>query len=190
MSAEPAPADAELARRAAAGEDRAYAELVRRHQDGLYRLLRRYVGSADEAYEATQEAFIAAWSALSRYDPQRPFGAWLRTIAINKARDRTRRALVRRLLFSDRAVDDAQAPQHPAPDPGADAQLVERERTAVLEHAVAQLPAKLRGPLVLTAFDGCSHAEAAAILGVSAKTVEMCVYRARRKLAEALGSAA
>jgi RNA polymerase sigma factor (sigma-70 family) len=63
-----------------------------------------------------------------------------------------------------------------------------REREAALDRAIANLPAKLRAPLVLTAFDGCSHAEAAAILGVSVKTVEMCVYRARKKLAEALGA--
>jgi RNA polymerase sigma-70 factor (ECF subfamily) len=181
-----APADAELARRAAAGDDRAYAELVRRYQDDLYRLLRRYVGGADEAYEAVQESFIAAWVALGRYDPGRPFGAWLRTIAINKARDRARRAAVRRLLFRDRSVDDDEGQQHAAPDQAADERLVQREQTRALERAVAQLPAKLRGPLVLTVFDGCSHAEAAAILGVSAKTVEMCVHRARKKLAEAL----
>lgn len=91
--------DSILARSAAAGDDRAFAVLVRRHKDGLYRLLRRYTGDADEAYEAVHEAFIAAWGALKRYDPQRPFGAWLRTIAINKARDRGRRMVVRRVIF-------------------------------------------------------------------------------------------
>jgi len=70
------PSDAELATRAAAGDQRAYGELVRRHKDGLLRILRRYAGSPDEAYEAAQEAFIAAWSALARYDPARPFSAW------------------------------------------------------------------------------------------------------------------
>jgi RNA polymerase sigma factor (sigma-70 family) len=189
MSRDPAADDAELAGRSAAGDDQAYAELVRRHQESLYRLLRRYAGDAEEAYEATQDAFIAAWAALGRYDRSRPFGAWLRTIAINKARDRARRRAVRRLLFSDRAVDDEAGPQHAAPEPGADAQIVEREQVLALERAVAALPTKLRGPLVLTAFDGCSHAEAGAILGVSAKTVEMRVYRARKTLAGALAEA-
>ena len=82
--------DAELATAAATGDERAYAILVGRHKDALYRLLRRYLGDADEAYEAAHEAFIAAWSALGRYDPERPFGAWLRTIAINKARTAAR----------------------------------------------------------------------------------------------------
>ena len=78
--------DAALARRAVEGDDRAFSQLVQRHKDGLYRLLRRYTGDPDEAYEAAHEAFISAWSALGRFDPDRPFGAWLRTIAMNKAR--------------------------------------------------------------------------------------------------------
>jgi RNA polymerase sigma-70 factor (ECF subfamily) len=180
------PGDPDLARAAAAGDDRAYAQLVRRHQDGLYRLLRRYAGDPDEAYEATQEAFIAAWTALSRYDPARPFGAWLRTIAINKARDRARRARVRRLLFGARALDDMAEREGADPAPAADQQLARRQAEAALDRAVAALPESLRAPLVLTAFDGCSHAEAAAILGRSAKAVELSVYRARRRLAEVL----
>ena len=96
MKADAEACDASLARLAAAGDDHAFNLLVRRHKESLYRLLRRYTGDTDEAYEAVQEAFIAAWGALRRYDPERSFGAWLRTIAINKARDRGRRGGVRR----------------------------------------------------------------------------------------------
>ena len=184
-----APSDAELATRAAAGDQRAYAELVGRHKDGLFRLLRRYSGNPDEAYEAVQEAFIAAWSALARYDPARPFASWLRTIAINKARDRGRRATVRHLLFGTRPFEDSGALAQPAPGQGADENLIERERLAQLDRAIAELPAALRGPLVLTAFDGYSQREAGEILGVSAKTVEMRVYRARQILAAQLDPA-
>ena len=60
-----------LARLAAAGDDQAFNFLVRRHKESLYRLLRRYTGDADEAYEAVQEAFIAAWGALDRYEQMR-----------------------------------------------------------------------------------------------------------------------
>ena len=66
--------DNALAERAAAGDDQAFAVLVRRHKERLYRLLRRYTDDADEAYEAVHEAFIAAWGALKRYDPDRSFG--------------------------------------------------------------------------------------------------------------------
>jgi RNA polymerase sigma-70 factor (ECF subfamily) len=179
------PTDEALASRAAAGEDRAFAQLVRRHQADLLRLLRRYLGSHDEAQEAAHEAFVAAWAALGRYDPARPFGAWLRTIAINKARDRGRRLRLRRLLFGERPVEEASA--HLA-DPAADGAvaLIARERLAQLDRAIAQLPSQLKEPLLLTALEGLTQQEAGEILGISAKAVETRVYRARRTLASRL----
>lgn len=178
--------DADLAHRAAAGDDRAYAELVSRHKDGLHRLLRRYLGDAEEAREAAHEAFIAAWSALPRYDPTRPFAAWLRTIAVNKARDRGRRRAFRRLIFGDRPPEDTGARHHPDPAATPDEALIRQERLALLDRAIASLPDALKAPLLLTAIEGLSQQETAEILGVSAKAVETRVYRARRILAETL----
>jgi RNA polymerase sigma-70 factor (ECF subfamily) len=180
--------DNELARRAAAGDDAAFAELVRRHKESLYRLLRRYTGDPDDAYEAAHEAFIAAWSALARYDPGRPFAAWLRTIAINKARDRGRRALVRRVLFGTRALEDSGVMAVADPAASADDDLIAAQRRRQLDQAIAALPPQLKEPLLLTAFEGLSQQEAGDLLGVSAKTIETRVYRARKLLADRLGA--
>jgi RNA polymerase sigma factor (sigma-70 family) len=184
----PERADSELARLAADGDDRAYAELVRRHQDALYRLLRRYLGSPEEAQEAAHEAFVSAWSALSHYDPQRPFGAWLRTIAINKARDRGRRLAVRRFFFRYDAPEAAGAHNHRDPSPHSEDVLIQQQDLAALDRAIAQLPPNLKAPLLLTAIEGRSQKEAGEILGLSVKSVETRVYRARKILAERLAS--
>jgi RNA polymerase sigma factor (sigma-70 family) len=178
--------DAALARRAAAGDERAFSDLVRRHKEPLYRLLRRYTGDADDAYEAAHEAFIAAWSAIRRYDPNRPFLAWLRTIAINKARDRGRRAAFRRLLFGTDGLEGGRALTEPDPGAAADQVMIERQEMLTLDQAVARLPASLKEALLLTAFEGCTQPEAGEILGVSAKTIETRVYRARKILAQTL----
>ncbi|MDB5458671.1 MAG: sigma-70 family polymerase sigma factor [Caulobacteraceae bacterium] len=190
MTSAPDPSDAALAGRAAKGDERAFSVLVQRHQESLYRLLRRYTGDGDEAYEAAQEAFIAAWSALARYDPNRSFGAWLRTIAINKARDRTRRMAFRRLFFGSKALEDNEdAMRHHDAAPTPDEAVAERQEMATLDRAVAQLPTKLKEALILTAFDGLSQQEAALVLAVSVKTIETRVYRARKILAETLDPA-
>jgi RNA polymerase sigma factor (sigma-70 family) len=181
-----APSDAALASRAADGDERAFAELVRRHKEPLYRLLRRYVGNPDEAYEATHEAFIAAWVAIRRYDTKRPFLAWLRTIAINKARDRGRRMAFRRLLFGAGRLEDGAAFAEPDPGTLADEAVIERQDMALLDRAIARLPAALKDALLLTAFDGWSQQEAGEILGVSAKAIETRVYRARKTLERTL----
>ena len=186
MSEADARPDVDLARLAAAGDDRAFGALVRRHQHDLFRLLRRYLGSADEAQEAAHEAFLAAWSALRRYDPERPFGAWLRTIAINKARDRGRRIAVRRRLFGESPPGETPEPAWRDPAPLSDEALIEQERLATLERAIAQLPRNLKEPLLLTALEGLSHKEAADVLGLSAKGIETRVYRARKRLADQL----
>lgn len=186
MTEDEVPTDAVLAGRAAEGDDRAFAELVRRHKEPLYRLLRRYTGDADEAYEAAHEAFIAAWSAIRRYDPSRPFLAWLRTIAINKARDRGRRAAFRRLLFGSHGLEDNASLDQPDPAALADEAVIEREALAALDQAISCLPTALKEALLLTAFEGCSQKQAGEILGVSDKTVETRVYRARKILARSL----
>lgn len=181
--------DADLATAAAAGDERAYAVLVTRYKDGLYRLLRRYLGDADEAYEAAHEAFIAAWGALGRYDASRPFGAWLRTIAINKARDRGRRIAMRRLIFGSQSFEDSEALVRPDMAASADDAMVEQERLAELDRAISRLPAALRAPLILTAIEGRSQQEAGEILGITAKSVETRVYRARKILLQTLDAA-
>ena len=178
--------DAVLASRAAAGDERSFAVLVHRHKEPLYRLLRRYTGDADEAYEAAHEAFIAAWAALGRYDPQRSFLAWLRTIAINKARDRGRRMAFRRLLFGAKSFEESGALSEPDAAIPADEVVMGRQDMAILDRAISRLPAPLKEALLLTTVDGWSQKEAGDILGVSPKTIETRAYRARKILARTL----
>ncbi len=182
MSLAESSSDGALAARAAAGDDGAFTALVHRHKAALFRLLRRYCGNADEAEEAVQEAFIAAWMAIGRYDRRRPFGPWLRTIAINKSRDRGRRATVRRLIFGAGALEDSRAAESPDLAPLADESLIDRQRLNRLDGAIAELPASLKEPLLLTYFDGWSHREAGEIMGISTKSVETRVRRARQLL--------
>ena len=187
MSQELDVPDNELARRAASGDDAAFTQLVGRHKEGLYRLLRRYTGNPEDAYEATHEAFIAAWRSLDRYNADLPFRPWLRTIAINKVRDLGRRSLVRRLLFGTRTLDDHEAQIVPDASPSAEDSLAAEQSRRRLDRAIAALPANLKQALLLTAFEGFSHEEAAQALGISAKAVETRVYRARHLLSERLG---
>ena len=185
MTFETALSDETLAVRAADGDEQAYTALVGRHKEVLYRVARRYVGNADDAYDIVQQSFIAAWGGLDRYDPRRSFAAWLRSITLNKCRDHARRMAVRRFLMipvAASAVENVADPQ-----PGAEEQLIAREELADLDSAIARLPRSLKEPLLLNVFAGLSQAEAGRELGISAKAVETRVYRARQALAEAIG---
>jgi RNA polymerase sigma-70 factor (ECF subfamily) len=177
--------DADLVRRARAGEQRAFSLLMARHKHWLYRFIRRYVGDADEAYDVVQDAFVAALSNLARYDTARPLEAWLRRIALNKCRDRARREAVRRAFgLSKRGPEETEAVADPAPD--AEQALAADRALKTLGQAIAALPAALKEPLVLTVLEGLSHKDAGALLGLSPKAVEVRIYRAKHKLAETL----
>lgn len=176
--------DASLVALALQGDERAFTALMRRHKEKLYRFVRAYVGDAGEAYDLVQESFVAAWLAMARYDGRRLFETWLRRIALNKCRDWRRRRAVRRFFFSARSLDA------PGVDVATETSAHNDEpRLAALEAAIATLPAALKEPLVLTALDGLSHIDTAALLGISVKAVETRVYRARAALALSIPAA-
>jgi len=97
---------------------------------------------------------------------------------------------VRRRLFGASPLSEGPEPAWRDPSPLSDEALIERERLARLEQAIAQLPRNLKEPLLLTVLEGLSHKEAADALGLSAKSVETRVYRARKRLAEQLAPTA
>jgi RNA polymerase sigma-70 factor (ECF subfamily) len=174
--------DAVLAVAARQGDQDAFAHIMRRHKGWLYQFIRRYVADKDDAYDVLQESFVSAWGALARFDPDRPFEAWLRQIALNKCRDRARRGAVRRAALSVLSWLGAEsAPASPQQDATAADQALKR-----LDAAIGKLPRALKEPLLLTAFEGKSHKEAGELLGINAKAVETRVYRAKKQLALAL----
>lgn len=181
--------DLDLVARARAGEDRAFSELLQRHKLALYGFARRYVGDTD-AVDVVQETFVAAWRALASYDARRPFAVWLRAIALNKCRDRARRLAVRRFILGEKDDQSPEALAQPDPAPFGDALLIPAQRRAIIQTAIGKLPAKLKEPLLLTYFYELSQQEAADLLGVTVKTIETRVYRARQQLAELLDHSA
>jgi RNA polymerase sigma factor (sigma-70 family) len=94
-----------LISRARDGDARAYEELVRRHQQIAFRTAFVLTGSAAEAEEAAQDAFLKAWHALGRFRAGAPFRPWLLTIVAREAGTR-RRSAGRRAAWTARAAQD------------------------------------------------------------------------------------
>jgi RNA polymerase sigma-70 factor (ECF subfamily) len=179
------PDDGALAARALAGHEDAYRLLMARHRVPVHRFVRAQVADADAALDIVQESFIAAFAHLGRYDRDRPFRHWLMRIALNKCRDHRRRQIVRGFFARARPLDEG---LHVAgAEPGADAEIGGRQELRRARQAIDALPEKLRSVLLLRTVEGMSQAEVAALLGVSGKSVETRLYRARLKLSEMLG---
>ena len=142
--------------------------------------------TATPALDITQEAFVSGFAALKRYDPERPFRAWMSRIAVNKARDWARRRRVR--SFFSRAVDIDEAITVADDSPISDAIIFHRTELARAMKAIATLPHNLREVLVLRTIEDLPEADTATILGISGKAVETRLYRARKQLNEILGA--
>lgn len=174
------PDDGALVARALGGQQAAYGALMARHREAVFRLARNHLGNEADALDVTQEAFISAFAALSRYDPARPLRGWLLRIALNKCHDWVRRRSVRKLFAFARPLDEALDVADLAPDP--EGALGSAREVAAIRAAIAALPAQLKEPLILCAIEGLSQDEAAEVLGTSRKAVETRIYRARQKL--------
>lgn len=178
--------DGELAALSIAGRDTAFAEIMRRYREPVYRIVAANIGDPDEALDLVQECFVSAHRALRRYEPDRPMRPWLAAIALNKCRDWRRRRAVRRLFALALPLDDASI-QIPEDRALPDDEVADREELARVSRAIADLPATLREPLVLHTLQELSQAETAATLAISEKAVETRIRRARAKLVERLG---
>jgi len=166
-----------LVQRIAAGDQRAFNDVVRRHAGRLRSLALGFTGGAAEADDIVQETFWSFWRNAGKWKTGGPpLGAYLTRIAINRAIDRSRRRRVRQFFGLEDAADIA------APDAPQDEQMAtEGELTAVLGDIKA-LPPRQRAAILLAAEGERSNAEIAQILGQTVGAVEQLLVRARRKL--------
>lgn len=179
--------DFALARRAQRGDRGAFEQLIQRHKESVYRLARRYVGNADDAYDILQETWISVWEALSRLDAERPFLPWVRVIALNKCRDFSRRQRFMRAVRQAFWMESEQSTLSAAEQSQQDGATLERERElSRLDAAIGELPTFYKEPLVLAIAAELSHEEIAAVLKTSKKAVEMRLRRARQQLSKRL----
>ncbi|ODS97160.1 MAG: RNA polymerase subunit sigma-24 [Lautropia sp. SCN 69-89] len=175
--------DSLLVQRARDGDQRAFAELVRRHQDRVFRFVLRMTGSRDESMDLTQDTFMKAWQALPGWEPRAQFGTWLIQIARNGALDLLRR---RGTLEFVPIEEDA---EFVAPQPAPDEQVDLRQRYGLLDTVLRQLPLDHREILLLREVEQLSYTEIAAALGIQEGTVKSRIARARAALLERYGRA-
>lgn len=177
--------DIALMLRLAGGEDLALNDLISRWRDRLAAFLLRMVGDHATAMDLTQETFVRLYTSRKTYKPTAAFSTYLFHIAANLARSQARW----RKRHPTVAIEDEQGhPIHEAVDRqlAPDEAAVLREKTAMVNRAIAALPGELREALLLFTVEEMSQAEIAKTLGCTAKAVEVRIYRARQALRESL----
>jgi RNA polymerase sigma-70 factor (ECF subfamily) len=172
--------DRELAERFRDGDRVAFDVLVRRHQKGMWRLVRRYVKREADAADVTQLAFVRAFRGLAAFRGTATVRSWLYRIAINCAlswlRDHRREQPAE--ISEDALTDD-----NPAP-----AMLAAGDDRARLRGAIAQLPPKQKLVLELRVFDDLSFKEVADLADCSENTAKVNFHYAVKRLRDILGA--
>ena len=164
--------DQALVARCLDGDEVAFAAVVGRYQRVLFTVALRSLGDYDEASDATQNAFIKAYSKLDTFDPTRRFFSWIYRILVNECLNARR----------DRRLHEPLTPELASVDSPADL-LEASERKQRVQAAILALPAAYREVVVLRHFAELSYDEIADALDVPARTVKSRLHTARQQLA-------
>jgi RNA polymerase sigma-70 factor (ECF subfamily) len=176
--------DAETLRRCREGDERAYREIVERYQRQVYSLAMRMLRSAEDAEDLTQDTFVRMFKAIDRYDPERPFAAWLMTIASRLCIDHIRRRKVRPLplVREDPGSHEEQTIDVEDPGLGPDEITSHREEERQAQTLIDSLPPHYRIVVVLRHQQDLSYEEIAQSLDLPIGTVKARIHRARALL--------
>lgn len=182
--------DAELVRKSLAGDQRACRDLVRRYQRPVFSVLMRVVRRAEDAEDLAQETFVRMFRALDRYDPERPFTAWLFTIATRLAIDHLRRRRVQTVSLTVTQPGSTEERDIDVEDPGLKPDEVtsnaEEERST--QDLIDSLPEHYRIVVLLRHQQDLSYEEIAQALNLPLGTVKARIHRARELLKKRIES--
>jgi RNA polymerase sigma-70 factor (ECF subfamily) len=171
-----------IVERALTGDAEAFGELVRRWERRIFALAYGMLGREEEARDATQETFLAAFRNLRGFRGEAKVSSWLHRIAVNQCITRQRRAKVR----SESALDDEQekdAANFAAALSLSPARVTEAAQvTAAVRRAVNSLPVELRQIVVMKEFEELTFREISEALDLPLSTVKSRLYTALKQL--------
>lgn len=176
--------DDQLIEQTLEGNRDAFGELVTKYQVRLYNTMIQIVGSTEDAYDVTQDAFMQAYLRLDTFRRSSKFYTWLYRIAFNVAIGMRRKYRTHRMAESiqqdmnDRLIDRERRP---------DENLISQENIKVVRQVVDNLEQEFRDVVVLRELEEFSYEEIAEILDIPIGTVRSRLHRARMVMREQLG---
>lgn len=177
--------DLELVRRVQAGDVAAFDTLTRKYRERIYSIIYNITSNREDSADLTQDVFVRAFTAISRFKGRSSFFTWLYRIAVNTTLSHLKRNRMRR-FFSFDNIDEEMAPaeivdtlsQKSGADRGA--QLSELQEK--LNEALQKLSPKHRTVVILFEIEGLSHQEIANVMHTSEGTVRSRLHYAKQQL--------
>ena len=169
-----------------AGDDRAFEDLVERHQRLVVGTVGRMLGTNSDAEDIAQQVFVRVWKNAKRYEPRAKFTTWLlkitRNLVFNELRRRSHHPTVP--LQSETGEEERPLRDEHAIAP--DASLLDQELQKAVDAAIAGLPETQRMAVILRRYEELSYEEIAETLEQSVSAVKSLLFRARTELRESL----
>src|SRR6266536_3325262 len=195
MADDQATADLELVRRIKAGEDDAFEEMVRRYHARVYSLSYGVLRNAEDAEEATQDAFWTLYRKIGTFDESRKFFSWFYRVALNAAYSRARRRpSLPTVAIEERMPRFAQDGHFAADVPdwsvAVEDDVAARELAARAGEFIAELPPAYRDVIWMNDVEGMTAPEIAETLEISIPALKSRLHRARRAVPQRLSEVA
>ena len=176
------PVPPELVERCKQGDERAWGQLVEATYRDVYSLCLRILGDADDAAEATQDAYLKAWRGLHGFRGDSMFTTWLYRVASNAALSKHRSR--RRRQAHETGAEDEMLTQTPHPGSSTEDAAAARLDVGSLDRALVSLPEHYRSAVVLKDIYGYSIQEIAKQVGCSETAAKVRIHRGRKQLKE------
>lgn len=178
--------DVALMKRVATGDERAFRQLVERHQNAVVGMVGKMLNDATEAEDIAQRAFLRVWKHAKRWRPEAKFTTYLFTITRNLVYNESRRRSRRKEVSADERQDDTgyEASDDPRLEP--DAEALKAEMQDEIDAVISRLPEAQRTAVVLYAYESMPYEEIAKVLGTSVSSVKSLLFRARTTLRDKL----
>lgn len=183
---DPNAIDVALMKRVAVEDERAFRELVERHQNAVIGTVAKMLGDPTEAEDIAQRVFLRIWKHAKRWRPDAKFTTYLFTITRNLVYNESRRRSRRKEVSSDERSEEsgfetvADARSEP------DAEALKSEMHEEIDQAIQSLPEAQRTAVILYSYESMPYEEIAKVLDSSVSSVKSLLFRARGTLREKL----
>lgn len=174
--------DDTLAKLLQEGNREALNVLMERYQKKLARFIYHYTGRENDVDDLVQDTFVKCYLNIKSFRFESQFSTWLFQIAVNLCKDAARKKGMRTVSIDSEMVTAGMSLA--SDDPSPENVIASKHLLEKMDEEIHLLPHKLKAALIAFAIEENSQEDCAKMLGVSAKTVETRVYRARKLLAE------
>jgi RNA polymerase sigma-70 factor, ECF subfamily len=181
--------DMEIVERVKGGDMEAFAEIVRRYSDRVYRFVYSRIGSQEDAYDAAQDVMIQVLESIGSFRGEAKFSTWLYSVALNYCRNYRRKAGRVRLVSIHKGTGDDETEIQIRDDrERTEERVIQDEMVSAIKLEMTKLPDDYREILHLRDIEGLPYEEIASVTGISLSNVKVRIHRGREMLRKRLAA--